>query len=1047
MFRLRPIIVVVAVLVASASLALFAQGPSPVGPFLPDSTFNWMVGGTVRAVARVGNTVFIGGRFRALAPRSNLTGGFAILSAAHSRRAALTPFVNGVVNAVVFDEASSSFFVAGYFDRVGPATHARIVRIGVNGHLDLAWSGRVNGRVRALALAPRPGGGRYLYVGGEFTEVGFGATVAPARNLAAFELPAGGPPAILASFAPDPDGPVLSLAATPSTSPGVASIYAGGAFGEIGGQAIAHLARVNGATGAADTWDPSADADVWTIETSGDGGTIYAGGAFASLGGAARSRAGAVGAGDALATPWNPSPDGPVRALLRRGSQMYAGGAFVTIGGLARQRLALLDTTTGVAAPAFDAPADDVVHALALGSQAGAPLLFAGGEFTNIGGRLRLHLASLDANTGAVTDWHPAFNDTVRTVATSPLPDAPGGPGTLVAAGGDFDAFGAVARRNLAAVNLETGEVLPWRPAPDGTVRALDARGGALYVGGDFTRIDQQARHYLAAFSLVSRQLASWNPDADAPVHALATLVAPTPAGGERTSSPGTVTVYAGGDFATVGGQPRLRLAAISAATGVPTAWTPAGADGRVLAVLPTPGFVYIGGQFTTLGGVALPHLARLSTVTGEADTAWDPAPDTEVRALALDTSSVFAGGTFDTLGGAARHRVGAVDTATGAATAWQPHTDGAVNALAREGTTLYAGGTFTNVGLRRRPRLVGLDTTVSGPDANYVTAFAPRWLGQVLALDARGDGLVAAGDPLFAGDEDEPVSRVAFFPRLLHAPPSPPTTVGATALDGVVTLRWSPPALGGRPEAYLLDAGVTPGGTEVAAGVPLSGLAQSFGNVPPGTYYLRLRAANAHGVSRATGDVMVVVGAASCGAPLDPPSDLVASVVGSRVTLSWTPASGAAVASYRVEAGTTPGATAVQIAVGGNESSYATDAAPGSYFVRVRALGACGDSAPSNEVQVLAGGVGAAPQPPVNLAATVNAGTVTVAWDPSPGAVGYVVEAGSAPGTSNLASVAVPGSTFLAAGVPGGAYFLRVRAGSGAGLSGPSDELIVVVP
>lgn len=1047
MLRLRLVAAVASAVLLTWSLTLLAQGPSPQRPFLPDSTFNWMVGGTVHAVERIGNTVFIGGRFRALAPRTNLTGGFAILSAAHSRRAALTPFVNGVVNAVVFDPGSASFFVAGHFARVGAAHHAHIVRIGINGRPDVSWSGRVNGRVRALALAPRPGGGRYLYVGGEFTEIGFGATVAAARNLGAFELVPGAPPAILAGFVPEPDGPVFSLATVAPAGSSPAKLYTGGAFGTIGGQTIPNLARVDGATGAADSWNPAADGHVWTIETSADGATVYAGGGFSSLGGAARSGAGATGAADALATSWNPAPDAPVRALRRNGAQIYAGGAFGIIGGLARQRLALLDATSGAAVPAFDAPADEPVNALALGGPGGASLLFVGGEFTNIGGRIRLHLASLDATTGAVTDWHPAFNDSVRTIATAPLPSAAGGPATLVAVGGDFDAFGAIARRNLAAVNLETGAVLPWRPAPNGAVRALHARGGALYVGGDFTRIDQQTRNHLAAFSLSSRQLASWNPGADAPVHALASLVAPPVADGEQTSPIGTVTVYAGGDFTTVSGLSRPKIAAISAATGAPTAWAPTGGDGRVMTILPTPAYVYAGGRFTTLGGVPAPFLGRISTASGDGDATWNPAPDAEVRALAFGGASVFAGGTFDSLGGEARHNIGAVDIGTGAATGWQPQTDGAVNALAREGTTLYAGGTFSNVGTRRRPRLVGLDTTLTGPDANYVTSFAPRWLGQVLALDARGDGIVAAGDPLFAGDENEPVSRVAFYPRLLHAPPSRPTGLGATVLDGMVTLRWTPPTLGARPDGYLLEAGLSPGGTEVADGVPVNGPELSFANVPPGTYYLRLRSAGSRGVSPATEDVVVVVGAGACGAPLDPPSDLVASVSGHQVTLSWTPASGAAVTAYRVEAGPAPGSTSVQIAVGGGESSYTTSAPTGAYFVRVRALSACGDSPPSNEVPVHVGPAAAAPAPPIDVAAAVNGDTVTVTWDPSAGAVGYVLEAGSTPGASNLATVAVPGTTFTATGVPGGVYFLRVRAGSAAGLSGPSDELIVSIP
>ena len=1048
MLRIRLGLATLAALIASYSLSLVAQAPSPVRPIAPESTFNWMVGGTVHAVERVGNTVFIGGRFRALAPRTNLTGGFAILSAEHSRRAALTPFVNGSVNAVVFDPASSSFFVAGHFSRVGPHPHSHIVRIGLNGHVDVTWSGRVTGRIRALALATQPGGARRLYVGGEFTQAGFGATTIDARNLAAFELPPGGPPAIVTGFTPEPDGPVNTLAAVAPPAPAAVQIYVGGAFASVGGQARAHLARVDGATGAADSWNPAADDDVFAIEPAADGAIVYVGGAFSSIGGQSRHGAGALGATDGLATPWNPGADGPVRALLLRGSHIYAGGAFTVIGGLARRHLALLGTTDGAAIPGFDAPADDVVNALAMGGAPGSPLLFAGGEFANIGGRLRLHMASMNPATGTVTDWHPALNDAVRAIATGQFPNAPGGPVTLVAVGGEFDAFGGVARRNLAAINLETGAVLPWRPAPDGVVRALHARGGVLYAGGEFTHMDQQARNRLAAFSLISRQLASWNPDADGPVHALASLVTPLPdSAAFATPDTGIVTIYAGGDFDTIGGLARPKIAAISAATGAPTAWAPTGGDGRVLAILPTPAFVYAGGQFTTLGGVVASHLARLNTTTGVGDAGWIPNPDGEVRAIQVGQGAVFAGGRFDTLGTATRHNIGAVDPATGAATDWQPQTNGAVNAMALEGTTLYAGGTFTNIGIRRRPRLVGLDTRVAGPGGDYVTSFAPRWIGQILDLDARGDGIVAAGDPLFAGDEDEPVSRVAFFPRLLDAPPAPPSGLAASVQGGLVTLRWTPPTLGARPDRYLLEAGTTPGGTQISGGTALAGLVHDFADVPPGTYYLRLRAANARGTSPATGDVVVAVGGSACAASVDPPSDLVASMSGNQVTLSWTPPPGGAVDSYRIEAGAAPGATAVQVPVSGTDDSFTTDVPPGAWFVRVRAVGPCGTSQPSNEVTVIAAGAGMAPSPPTGLATALAGNTVTVTWDTVAGALGYVLEVGAAPGATDIAALPIDSTRFATGGVPAGTYFLRVRARNSAGASTPSEEVILAVP
>lgn len=1036
----------VAALTASLSLTLVAQAPLPLRPVHPESTFNWMVGGTVHAVERVGNTIFIGGRFRALAPRTNLTGGFAVLSPASSRRAALTPPVNGTVHAVVFDPASASFFVAGHFSRVGPHPHSHIVRIHVNGEVDPAWSGRVTGLVRALALAPRPGGGRRLYVGGAFTSAAYGPTVVPARNLAAFDLPPGAPPAIVTGFTPDPDGAVDALAAVAMPATGGVQLYVGGEFGAIGGASRAHLARVHGDTGIADAWDPSADGRVLAVEAADDGGIVYAGGEFTSIGGAARSGAGAIATDDGSATAWNPAPDAPVRALIVRGAHVYAGGAFTVIGGLARQHLARLDATSGAATPGFDAPADDVVNAIAMGTAAGPPRLFVGGDFTNIGGRLRLHLASLDPITGSVTDWHPALNDTVRAIATGEFARA-AGPVTLVAVGGDFDAVGAVARRNLAAVNLETGAVLPWRPAPDGVVRALHARGGVLYAGGDFTRIGQQSRNHLAAFSLVSRQLASWNPDADGPVHALASLATPAAGDGSPAVPDTDITVYAGGDFGAVGGQVRARIAAVSAATGAPTPWAPAGGDGPVLAIVPTPAFVYAGGRFTTLGAIAAPHLARLDTLTGIGDPGWSPTPDGEVRALALGGGAIFAGGRFDTLGGSTRHNIGAVDSVTGAATGWQPQTDGAVNALALEATTLYAGGTFANVGIRPRPRLVGLDITATGPDADYVTSFAPRWIGQVLDLDARGDGLVAAGDPLPAGNEDEPVSRVAFFPRLLNAPPARPAAVAASVQDRLVTLHWTPPALGARPTHYLLEAGVTPGGTEISGGASLLGASRAFANVPPGTYYLRLRAANPHGISDATDDTVVAVGAPACEGSLDAPSDLLAESAGNQVTLSWTPSPGGAGEAYRIEAGSTPGATAAQIVVSGSDTRFTTALPPGAWFVRVRAIGPCGTSAASNEVAVVGPGASAPPPAPGGLAATVDASTVTVNWDAVAGVTGYVLEVGSAPDTSDVASIALASTSFTAAGVPGGTYFLRVRAHHHAGASAASDQVVLVVP
>lgn len=91
--------------------------------------------------------------------------------------------------------------------------------------------------------------------------------------------------------------------------------------------------------------------------------------------------------------------------------------------------------------------------------------------------------------------------------------------------------------------------------------------------------------------------------------------------------------------------------------------------------------------------------------------------------------------------------------------------------------------------------------------------------------------------------------------------------------------------------------------------------------------------------------------------ATLVPASDapsLTAEVQGSRVTLRWTPqAVGPPPVSYRLEAGSTPGGRDVFVGDLGPVTALATDAAPGSYYVRVIGVTAAGDTAPSNELLI----------------------------------------------------------------------------------------------
>ena len=87
------------------------------------------------------------------------------------------------------------------------------------------------------------------------------------------------------------------------------------------------------------------------------------------------------------------------------------------------------------------------------------------------------------------------------------------------------------------------------------------------------------------------------------------------------------------------------------------------------------------------------------------------------------------------------------------------------------------------------------------------------------------------------------------------------------------------------------------------------------------------------------------------------------------------------------------------------------------------------------------------APDPPSGVAFTMSGRAVTVHWNASLGALSYVLEAGTAAGLSNLSVGDVGAGPSFTATVPGGRYFVRVRARNDAGVSAASPDIVIDVP
>ena len=180
-----------------------------------------------------------------------------------------------------------------------------------------------------------------------------------------------------------------------------------------------------------------------------------------------------------------------------------------------------------------------------------------------------------------------------------------------------------------------------------------------------------------------------------------------------------------------------------------------------------------------------------------------------------------------------------------------------------------------------------------------------------------------------------------------------------ASAISGsTVTLTWSP--VGSGILSFIVEAGSGAGLLNLAnfdTGSAASSLTVTA--VPAGTYYVRVRARDASGVSPPSNEIVLTVVAAACTSVPGTPTGLTGSAAGSSVMLQWTaPASGCAPTTYMIEAGSLPAlSNLANIATGTTATTFAgAGVGRGTYYLRVRAANQAGASGPSNEITLTVG-------------------------------------------------------------------------------------------
>lgn len=294
--------------------------------------------------------------------------------------------------------------------------------------------------------------------------------------------------------------------------------------------------------------------------------------------------------------------------------------------------------------------------------------------------------------------------------------------------------------------------------------------------------------------------------------------------------------------------------------------------------------------------------------------------------------------------GGAARHDIvtpaenttytATFGTATAAPTAFT---------LSANGATLTA--TWNRVGGATSYRLevgsaAGLNDllTLDVGDIAFIQGAVPvgTYFARVRAIHTSG----------ISGPSNEGSAQVTTGAACVSPPPVPANYV-ARAGGLTAGLSWLPSAAA---TVYVLEVGSQAGASDLLI-TNLGNVTSVVATAPAGTYFTRIRAANACGVSDPTAEAPVVL---ACTPDAVVPTGLTVSKSGGIATFAWQAPLGAT--GYRLQVGSVPGVTNLLDADIGTDTSLSVplgDVVPGLYYVRVAATSACGVGSPSNEVTV----------------------------------------------------------------------------------------------
>ena len=463
---------------------------------------------------------------------------------------------------------------------------------------------------------------------------------------------------------------------------------------------------------------PNIVGQVFAVASDNKGGW-FIGGDLYSVGGEEVHNLAHINGDGSLDNNWKPVSDYEVYSLAVVDGKVLAGGSYP----INNTQLAVIDPITGKIAD------------IQINLSATADKIIVTDEAIFILDLLQI--TKLNRKTLAkIQNWQIILDQNVQLydMAVS---------GNTLYVSGNFAKIQGQTRNKLAAVNIQTAELLPWNPiinTGQGSYSYIEIYKDQLFISGNFTTINNQNRYHLASFNVTSGELTNWTPDGF-PLTA-ANIYALTSTGDKLLAAAGSATTD--DNF----------LLDIDMNSGKITQ-LPASPDAGVACIAASSDEIFWGGDFKIFNSNKRKNLAVLNALSGKL-LPWNPAPDRPVNCLAVENDILYVGGEFSQFAGQTRTALAAVDINSLKLTSWNPNIDVVspyipsnvplVTKILPAGDRIFILGKFSAVNNKDRWNIASLRTSDAGTTDWQLTRDGIMYENNALDMAISGNTIYLSG-------------------------------------------------------------------------------------------------------------------------------------------------------------------------------------------------------------------------------------------------------------------------------------------------------------